>query len=775
MPDAIRILHLQDAGPDVARVHEAASAEGLSCSWTMVSSRQAFEAVLSSPSSGIDVILGHESAGDFLPGDALRLAAAIRPDLPFICLADCLDEGCLVDRLRAGAADCVILRRLDRLPAAIRRGLGDRKERAGRRRIDAGSSFLEHMMAASPSIAFRFDPQTHVLSYVSPNVGWLLGYAADEAVGSADFWQRILHPEDRARLFARLAIAVDNLVAQIEQECRYRARDNRERWFYTLLRLEYDADARPIAVVGYALDIADRKAAEEQVRTERAFSDSIIENLPAIVFVKDARTLRYVRFNNAAEETLGIGSDEVLGRTEAELFPQALAEASAEKDRVVLETRKPVDIAEEVVISRGREPRVLHTKKIPVLDDAGEPLYLVGVSIDITEQRLAHEQVRLAKLEAERASRAKSDFLSRMSHDLRTPLNAILGFAQILQMDRLNAEQAEAVQQILRGGVHLLELINEVLDIARIEAGQLSLSPEPVAVGEVITHVVEMVRPLARPRQITVQADDASAAGVHARADRQRLRQVLVNLVSNAVKYNRDGGQVRVSCALDRCTVRVLVADTGPGIRADKRALLFQPFERLGAEQSGVEGTGLGLAVSKGLTEAMGGRIGYESTADVGTTFWVELPHAVAPPPRQAEAQTTAAGQPVAAAGTVLYVEDNRSNVRLLERLLARRPGVVLLTAATGEAALRMIRERHPDLVLLDLHLPDMDGEEVLRRVWAAPTRRAIPVAVLSADATPRQQQRLLAAGAVAYLTKPLDVATLLQIVDERLAGKVSR
>jgi PAS domain S-box-containing protein len=775
MADAVRILHVQDAGPDVARVHEAASAGGLSCSWTMVSSRQAFDAALSSPSSGIDVILAHESAGDLLPGEALQLAAARRPDLPFICLFDCLDEGRLVERLKAGAADCVRLRRLDRLPPAIQRGLGEREQRAGRGGTDAERSFLEQMMAASPSIAFRFHPQTHVLSYVSPNVGWLLGYAADEAVGSADFWERILHPDDRARLFARLAVAINDLVAQIEQECRYRARDDRERWFYTLLRIEYDADARPVAVVGYALDIADRKAAEEQVRTERAFSDSIIENLPAIVFVKDARTLRYVRFNNAAEETLGIGSDEVLGRTEAELFPQALAEASAEKDRVVLETRKPVDIAEEIVISRGREPRVLHTKKIPVLDDAGEPLYVVGVSIDITEQRVAHEQVRLAKLEAERASRAKSDFLSRMSHDLRTPLNAILGFAQILQMDRLTAEQAEAVQQILRGGVHLLELINEVLDIARIEAGQLSLSPEPVAVGEVITHVVEMVRPLGKPRRITLRADVNGAVGLHARADRQRLKQVLVNLVSNAVKSNRQDGQVRVAGVLDRGTVRILVTDTGPGIRADKRALLFQPFERLGAEQSGVEGTGLGLAVSKGLTEAMGGRIGYESTADVGTTFWVELPHAPAPAPRPSQVRTTDAGQPEAAAGTVLYVEDNRSNVRLLERLLARRPGVVLLTAATGEAALRMIRERQPDLVLLDLHLPDMSGEEVLRRVWAAPTRRAIPVAVLSADATPRQQQRLLAAGAVAYLTKPLDVAALLQIVDERLAGKVSR
>jgi PAS domain S-box-containing protein len=750
-----------------------AAAAGLACQWAQVSSRAEFQAALRQP---LDLVLADEVAAGFAPGEALRLTTEQCPDVPYVCLSDSFDEAAIVERLEAGATDCVLMHRLERLPDVIHRALRAGVERAQCRKADEAKAFLEHLLEASPSMVFRFHPETHVLSYVSPNIGWLLGYGSDEAVGTGDFWDRILNADDCARLFTRLAAAIGNLVAQIDQECRYRGKDGRERWFYTLLRIEYDADTRPVSVIGYAVDIADRKAAEEQVRESRAFADSIIDNLPAIVFVKDARTLRYVRFNNAAEEILGLDRDEVLGKTEAELFPAALAQASADKDRLVLGTRKPADIAEEVFVARGREPRVLHTKKIPVLDQSGEPVYLVGVSIDITEQREAHEQVRLAKLEAERASRAKSDFLSRMSHDLRTPLNAILGFAQILQMDRLTLEQAESVQQILRGGVHLLELINEVLDIARIEAGRLSLSPEPVAVDEVISHVVDLVRPLGSARRVSLKADAGGAAGLHARADRQRLRQVLVNLVSNAVKYNRDGGEVRVSCVLDRGTVRILVSDTGPGIPPHKKARLFQPFERLGAELSSVEGTGLGLAVSKGLTEAMGGRIGFESTVDVGTTFWVELPYTAAPAPRHVDEPAAAQGAPEAAGGTVLYIEDNRSNVRLLERLLARRPGVTLLTAATGEAALRIIREQHPDLILLDLHLPDMDGEEVLRRIWAWPASRPIPVAVLSADATARQQQRLLAAGAVAYLTKPLDVSSLLKLVDERLvAGKVHK
>ena len=295
-------------------------------------------------------------------------------------------------------------------------------------------------------------------------------------------------------------------------------------------------------------------------------------------------------------------------------------------------------------------------------------------------------------------------------------------------------------------------------------------------VGEVVRHTADLVRPLAAPRRISVTAETCGIEALHVRADRQRLKQILVNLVSNAVKYNKDGGHVRISCAMQTGSVRILVSDTGPGIPPEKKALLFQPFERLGAEQSAIEGTGLGLAVSKGLTEAMGGRIGLESTVDVGSTFWVELPHVPAPSPLPATSPAAAEAHIAPAEGTVLYVEDNRPNVRLLERLLARRPGVALLTASTGESALDIVRQRRPGLILLDLHLPDMPGDEVLRRIWADPATRSIPVAVLSADATARQQQRLLAAGAVAYLTKPLDVLSLLRVVDERLApGRVSR
>jgi signal transduction histidine kinase len=391
------------------------------------------------------------------------------------------------------------------------------------------------------------------------------------------------------------------------------------------------------------------------------------------------------------------------------------------------------------------------------------------------ERRAA--DVAAAKQEAERANRAKSDFLSRMSHDLRTPMNAILGFAQLLDMDSLSPEQHESVRRILKGGAHLLGLINEVLDIARIESGHLSLSPEPVGIGEIVRHVVELVRPLGAPRGIVIEDDSVNVCGDrHLLADRQRLTQILLNLLSNAVKYNRDGGRVRLNCEeMPGRRLRINVSDTGAGIRAERLSLLFQPFERLGAEQTDIEGTGLGLVLSKGLAEAMGGTLGVQSEVDRGSTFWVELalantaavttttqirehPHAPEPDPG-----TT---------GTVLYIEDNISNRLLMERLLGRRPGIRFLGAGQGQVGLELARADPPDLILLDLHLPDMNGEEVLRRLWEEPRTRAIPVAVLSADATQAHARRLRAAGAIAYLTKPLDVGEVLRLLDDRLTSR---
>jgi CheY-like chemotaxis protein/nitrogen-specific signal transduction histidine kinase len=395
-----------------------------------------------------------------------------------------------------------------------------------------------------------------------------------------------------------------------------------------------------------------------------------------------------------------------------------------------------------------------------------------SIAIDVTERKKTDDALRIARLEAERANRAKSAFLSNMSHDLRTPLNAILGFAQLLELDDMPDDRKESVAQILRGGEHLLTLINEVLDIARIEAGHLSLSMEPVQALEIVDLAVELIRPLAAHRGIALNIDRATSEFV-VLADRQRLSQILLNLLSNAVKYNRDRGTVTIGFhPVDGGRLRLTVTDTGAGIAEPKLRLLFQPFERLGAEQTAIEGTGLGLALSRGLADAMGGALNVESIVDRGSTFWIELPLTEAPHALTDAAEPTLTDDVTRRSdtrGVVLYIEDNRPNVRLMERLLERRPGVRLVHASDGERGLAAAQTERPDLIFLDLHLPDLPGEEVLHRLWQDPLLRTIPVAILSADATAEQSRRLKLSGAIAYLTKPLEIRAVLQLIDDRL------
>jgi NO-binding membrane sensor protein with MHYT domain/nitrogen-specific signal transduction histidine kinase/ActR/RegA family two-component response regulator len=387
--------------------------------------------------------------------------------------------------------------------------------------------------------------------------------------------------------------------------------------------------------------------------------------------------------------------------------------------------------------------------------------------------RESEERYRAASEASAAASRAKSEFLSRMSHELRTPLNAILGFGQLMELDATTPDQQENATQVLKGGRHLLTLINEVLDITGIESGHLTMSIEPVQLGEVANEVLDLMNPLATARRVTMSHDLGGPMFVH--ADRQRLKQVLLNLVANAVKYNREGGVVRMYATVEPSDkLRISVTDSGPGIRSDRIARLFTPFDRLGVA-SQVEGTGLGLALSKRLVEAMAGAIGVDSRDGQGSTFWIELPAAASPFVAVSDISASRVAESFARTrGRILYVEDNLSNLALMQRLLARHDDIELIPAMTGGLALDLARLHEPDLILLDLHLPDLPGEAVLAQLRQDARCRDIPVVVLSADATPGQIERLTAAGVRAYLTKPLDLKPFIALLDEILTVKVA-
>ncbi len=505
--------------------------------------------------------------------------------------------------------------------------------------------------------------------------------------------------------------------------------------------------------------------------------------------------------------------DDLLGKNIFEAFPDnpddpeatGVANLRASLDRVrrdrVADTMavQKYDIRRPGADGSEFEVRYWSPVNLPVLTPGGRLTNIIHRVQDVTDyvrlqerqaegQQLTQElQTRARQMEGEilarsqelqeanaalrAANEAKNEFLSRVSHELRTPLNAILGFGELLSLSDITPDHRDWVTMMLKAARHLLMLLDEVLDISRMEARNLSLSMEAVPVQALIDDALELVRPLSTAQGVHLDSAPPGA-GWHVHADHQRARQVLLNLMSNAIKYNHPGGTVTVTTSEQSGErLRIAVADTGRGISGEDLGRLFVPFERLDASQAGIEGTGLGLALSRHLVEAMGGTTGVTSTPGVGSEFWVELaltePAAVAQ--RAIARDAVTASRLYSSDKTVLYVEDLVENVRLVEQILKHRPSVTLIPAMLAGVALDLARQHHPDLVLLDLHLPDMPGEQVLSRLHGDPATRSIPVVVLSADATKDHIRGLLAVGADAYLTKPISVRALLLAVDQAL------
>jgi PAS domain S-box-containing protein len=502
---------------------------------------------------------------------------------------------------------------------------------------------------------------------------------------------------------------------------------------------------------------------EERLRTLN-FLDSVIENMPSMIFIKNAETLKFVRVNRACEEVTGFSREEMIGNTVFDIFPQEDAEFLTAKDQEVLKSGRLLDIPQEPVHTKDKGLRVLHARKIPLLDATGKPQFLLGISEDITELKLAQEALVRAKEEAEHSNKFKDQFLSTMSHELRTPLNAVVGFSDLLIEEHygpLNERQRRYVHHIRTGGKHLLRLINDILDLSKIEAGRLQLAIENVAVDLWFAEVVETMGPLADKKSQALQQH--ASPDLYVRADATRFKQILMNLVGNAIKFTPAEGTIGLVARRLGDTVRIEVRDSGPGIAPDQQERIFEAFYRLGQADNGIEGTGLGLAITRSLVELHGGQMGLESQLGSGSCFYFTLPAVpalrVGEHPKRDEIPS-GGGRP-----KILVVEDDPAAAHLLQLQLASA-GYEVVWCDQPQRSVEMAAELQPDAVTLDLVMKPINGWELLPKLKSDPRTAMIPAIVVTIVDHPGTGALL---GADEYIVKPVEKAVLLATIERCL------
>ncbi|CAN5231308.1 hypothetical protein BH09SUM1_BH09SUM1_14760 [soil metagenome] len=629
---------------------------------------------------------------------------------------------------------------------------------------------------------------------VNPQLCEILGYTAEELRSTT--WPRLTHPDDLAADIRQFDRLVAGEIDGYTMERRYIRKDGRVVDAIVSAKCVRKPDGSVDYFIAHVQDISERKKAEQEIRLKNVLLSTMKEaSTDGILVVgADDRILvhneRFVQMMGIPRDLLDAGDDTPVLQAALEIMKEP--KAFLARVRYLYENRQEISQDEMETV----DGKIYDRYSAPMVGPKQEYFGRVWFFRDVTTQKQSEREIRAlntdldlrvsertaqlakanleleaARKEADRANLAKSEFLSRMSHELRTPLNATLGFAQVLERGNLDGRQAECVQHILSAGGHLLSLINEVLDIARIEAGHITISAEEFCVGDIIRETVALVRPAAERANISIAWDTEAVREISVITDRRLLKQVLLNLIGNAVKYNRPEGSVNISC-MKASSQRLVftVTDSGFGISDENLERVFKPFERFDADEKGIEGTGLGLAVSKRLVETMGGTIGVTSVAGEGCTFWFKIPidqsHLLTREEAGLRPITSHGLQMLPRAGTVLYVEDDPSSVQLMKEILLERPAVTLVSTAFGRDGLKLAREHRPKVILVDLHLQDEEGEELLMQLAEDPETAKTPVIIITADATDVETGRIRSPNVRAYLTKPLDVLRFLELLD---------
>ena len=608
-----------------------------------------------------------------------------------------------------------------------------------------------------------------------------LGYGPDDAKDICDAYKVLtyIHPDDRE--FSMEATR-QHLRTGKPMDFAYRIRTKQGDYVWTQVRADSvrDENGQVRLISGVNFDITEIKKVEAALRESEARQVRIIQASSDGIWEWYADRGGF-QFSHRCWESLGYDDpDDVLTEGEDRLkiwrrhiYPEDLAKF----DNALVEHmagRAPFDVEYRLVDIRG-EIRWIRARGRAVFNEKGQPIMMSGTNMDITEVKRAEQRVIQAKELAEKANRAKSEFLSSMSHELRTPLNAILGYTQLFEFDgNLKPQQIENVREIRRAGEHLLQLINDVLDLAKIESGNMTVSLEPVLVSRLLNECFTLVQPQADARGIRLSARIGEHANTYIIADHVRCKQALLNLLSNAVKYNQVGGEVEaILTSQEGQKLRISVRDTGRGIPLSRQSEVFQPFNRLNAENSTIEGSGVGLVITKQLVEMMNGTLDFPSAEGVGTVFWMDFPvdaeWTTETTPQQRKKDYSMVALEVKRNCKVLYVEDNPTNVRLLQQIFARYPQLELEIAEEAFLGIYKARSTKPDLIILDINLPGMDGYEVLSVLKNDPVTDGIPVIGLSANAMPYDIERGRSAGFFDYLTKPVDINRLINVFNKLL------